>query len=62
LVHEGGFNIVATLAGPQFLRPDGRDVSAETRPTPVRMSVVPAAPSWDGDPVDYDAVLSCLSP
>jgi hypothetical protein len=62
LVHEGGFTIVATSAGPRFLRPDGRDVSAETHPTPHRLPTVPAAPTWDGDPVDYDAILSCLSP
>jgi hypothetical protein len=62
LVHEGGFTIVATSAGSRFLRPDGREVSAETHPSPHRLPSVPAAPTWDGDPVDYDAILSCLSP
>lgn len=58
-VHEGHFKVVATPNGPEFLRADGRPV-VQVAPPPraVMLPEAPLPPTWDGDRVDYDAVVS----
>jgi hypothetical protein len=60
LLHEGGYRVVGDGASLRFLRPDGRVVDAsQTRPTPRPLPAVEEKPpKWDGEPVDYDAVVA----
>jgi hypothetical protein len=59
MLHSGGARVVATADGFQFLRPDGRPLRDEAPPRPGQLADTKAPPpTWDGEPVDYDAVIA----
>lgn len=61
LVHEGGFRVIADGEGVRFLEPDGREVPPRGVPPTVPDELPVTAempPTWDGDPVDYDAATA----
>ena len=61
LVHEGGFRVVLDGDGWRSLRPDGRGVGDEPARKPTKLPAVDEVPpTWDGDPVDYDAAVQCV--
>ncbi|HVT06967.1 MAG TPA: DUF222 domain-containing protein [Polyangia bacterium] len=72
-VHEAGFTLTLTDGAEVVVHaPNGRNVSAETSDLPVVTwqtdawheaggSAIPI-PSWDGEPVDYDAAVDALWP
>ena len=58
LVHEGGFQVLADGDGFRFMSPSGREVLSESPPAPARLAAAPSLPpTWNGDPIDYDAVV-----
>ena len=65
LVHEGGFDVVTDGTDVRFLSPRGDEVGPAGVPAEPSASL-PTVPApellWDGDPVDYDAVIDCLVP
>jgi Domain of unknown function (DUF222) len=62
LVHEGGFRVIADGDGVRFLQPDGREVPPRGVPPTTRPDELPVTaempPTWDGDPVDYEAATA----
>ena len=48
----------------RFFDPAGAELPAVRQPVPIgslpSVACTPA-PGWDGDPVDYDAALACLT-
>jgi hypothetical protein len=61
LVHEGGFRAMADGDQVRFLRPDGREVAAGIPPEPAALAAVTdLPPTWDGDRVDYHAIVGCV--
>jgi hypothetical protein len=58
LVHEGGFQVLADGDGFRFMNPGGREVVSGAPPAPAPLAAAPALPpTWNGDPIDYDAVV-----
>ncbi|HEX6315690.1 MAG TPA: DUF222 domain-containing protein [Gemmatimonadaceae bacterium] len=62
LVHEGAFRIIATQQGLTFVSPDGRSLMPQAPPAPTALTFVDELPPvWDGEPVDYEEVIGCVS-
>jgi hypothetical protein len=61
LVHEGGFAVLSAESGFVFLGPDGGRID-DQGPVPPSAHPLPEVdvlpPTWDGDPVDFDAAVS----
>ena len=64
LVHEGGFRAVVHGDRLRFFDPAGAELPNTGPPVPVgslpSVAYTPS-PGWDGDPVDYDAAVACLT-
>ena len=60
-VHEGGFRVMAEGDAVRFLRPDGRELAVGRPPEPAALAeVTDLPPTWDGERVDYHAVVECI--
>ena len=64
-MHEGGFEVVTDGTDVRFLSRRGEAIGSAGIPPELKASLPTVRPSelvWDGDPVDYDAVIDCLVP
>jgi hypothetical protein len=64
LIHEGGFRAIVDGDRLRFFDPAGAELPNTQQPFPIgslpSVAYTPA-PGWDGNPVDYDAAVACLT-